>query len=99
MIRHIVTWKLTAADADERATAIDHFCSEFAGLPALVHEIKHLRVAHNVVDVPANDDLVLIVDFDDMHALEAYQAHPEHKRVAGVALSLAAKRSAIDFEV
>lgn len=99
MIRHIVTWKLKATDADERSIAIDHFCTEFAALPALVHEIKHLRVAHNVVDVPANADLVLIVDFDDVHALDAYQAHPDHQRAAVVARELATKISAIDFEV
>jgi len=99
MIRHIVIWTLKATEAQEKAAAIDRICTVLGSLPPLVPQIKHLRVAHNVAHHDVNQDVVLVVDFDSVADLDAYQEHPEHVKIVPVVRELTSARAAVDFEV
>lgn len=87
MLRHIVSWKLTAEDVPTKLEHSTSIAAELQSLVPLIPEIRSLSVASNVASVPGNWDLVLIADFDDESALVRYIEHPDHARVgAGIRL-------------
>jgi quinol monooxygenase YgiN len=98
-LRHVVSWKL----ADRDPAALDRDAARAAEalgtLPALVPGIRSFQVGRDVVRSARSHDLVLIADFDDRAALDAYDAHPEHQRVAALVRGLVASAASVDFEV
>lgn len=46
-----------------------------------------------------NYDLILIADYADMDALNAYIVHPEHKKVGEFMRGVRESRACIDFEI
>ncbi|WP_414171422.1 Dabb family protein [Clavibacter tessellarius] len=98
-LRHVVSWKL----ADRDPAALDRDAARAAEalgtLPALVPGIRSFQVGRDIVGSARSHDLVLIADFDDRAALDAYDAHPEHQRVAAVVRSLVSSAASVDFEV
>ncbi|MHB1170988.1 MAG: Dabb family protein [Lacisediminihabitans sp.] len=99
MIRHVVSWKLAAEDAATKLEQSAQIAAKLDALVPLVPQIRSLRVGSNVVDVDRNWDVVLIADYDDADALQAYQEHPEHLRAAAYIRSVAAELSCVDFIV
>lgn len=99
MIRHIVSWKLSASDAAAKAAAFTEIATALGALPALIPEIHTLRVAHNQVESESNWDVVLIADYDSFDDLAAYQVHPEHVKAAGVVRSHTSAKATVDFEL
>ena len=99
MIKHVVSWKLKATDEDSKAEA---FVTIATSLNALVHfipQIKALTVGRNVVSTDSNWDVVLVAQYESLDALEAYQVHPEHQRVASIIRELVADKVTVDFEL
>lgn len=99
MIRHIVGFKLaagTAAQREEHAKAVQ---TELETLPGLVPGIEALHVGIDQGILGGHWDAVLVSDFADNDALEAYQAHPEHVRVAGEISPLIADRCVVDYPI
>lgn len=99
MLRHVVSWKLTAEDARTRLAQIETITAALQSLPALVPSIRSLMVGSNVAYPESNWDLVLIADYDDLDGLEAYQVHPEHVAVTKIIGPLVSQRSNVDFLV
>ena len=99
MIRHIVTWKLSATDDAGKAAAFTEIAEALGALPALIPEIQTLRVNHNQAFFDSNWDVVLVADYNTFDDLAAYQVHPEHVKAAAVVRSHVAERSSIDFEL
>ena len=99
MLRHIITWKLTAADTGAKLEDAATIAAALQGLVSLIPEIRGLTVARNVVSLDTNWDLVLVADYDDEEALRTYLDHPEHRRVVGIIRPLVAERAAVDFLV
>jgi hypothetical protein len=99
MIRHIVTWKLTAGDAAAKAHAFNQLTEGFGALPAVIPEIKHLSLGRDLDETNGNWDVVLIVDFASTADLAVYQSHPQHNSVKQIVRSVTGDRSAIDFEL
>jgi hypothetical protein len=99
MLRHVVSWKLGAADDDSRRRDIATITEALQSLPPLIPEIRSLHVGPNVAYPETNWDVVLIADYDDVDALEQYQKHPEHVKVAQIIGPLVAQRSTVDFLV
>ena len=99
MLRHVVSWKLKAESAADKATASDAVISQLESLPAQISEILSLTVGTNVAYPESNWDLVLIADYEDAAALERYQVHPAHKAVVEVISPLFAARANVDFLV
>ena len=98
MIRHVVSWKLTAEDPSEKHEVSQRIRTLLEDLRGPIPQIKQLEVSENAVISPANWDLILIADYDSADDLEVYLRHPEHLRVAAVINSLVAARSSVDFE-
>jgi hypothetical protein len=98
-IRHVVAWKLAAADAATRAEQAAEISRLLHTLPSLVPEIRDLEVGINALELEGNFDVVLIADFDDEDALQRYGAHPEHQKVASYIHSVVADRTAVDYRV
>jgi hypothetical protein len=99
MIRHIVTWKLTAQNEPDKSAAFDAIAGAFRALPALIPAVKSLQLGLDVGETASNWDVALLVDFDSTSDLEAYQAHPEHEKVKTIVRSLTSERASIDFEL
>jgi Stress responsive A/B Barrel Domain len=99
MIRHIISWKLKATDAEGKASAFAALAEAFNSLPAVIPEIRSLHLCRDLDETEGNWDVVLIVDYADTASLEAYQVHPEHQRVKAIVGPLVGERSAVDFEL
>ena len=99
MIRHIVTFRLSAADAETRAAQATEAARRLNALHGIVPTLRAMQAGANVLYPDANWDLVLIADFDDEAGLDAYQVHPAHEEVAAYIGTIRAERAAVDIEI
>ena len=99
MIRHIVSWKLKAADPEARTVSAAEIAEALEGLIPVVPEIVALAVSRDVALNEKNHDLVLVADFASLEDLEAYLVHPAHIRAAGVIGARVSARACVDVEV
>lgn len=100
IVRHVVMWRLREdACGNGRRACAEQLARELGGLRDLVPGI--LRIEAGVDrDCPGDGyDVVLVSDFPDWEALEAYQRHPEHERVRRLIAGAAESRSAVDYEI
>ncbi|MBV0893979.1 Dabb family protein [Microbacterium sp. NC79] len=98
-IRHVVTWRLAAADEADRAAHADEIVRRLTNLVGVVPSILSLTAGAESLYVGTNWDVVLIADFADQEGLEAYQVHPAHKEAGAFIRSVVADRVAVDFHV
>ena len=99
MLKHIVMWRLKdSAEGRTRAQNAIHAKELLDLLPYRIKEIKSLEVGINVLKTPTSYDLVLIVEFANVLDLQAYQAHPEHVKVADYLLKVRETRAVVDYE-
>ncbi|MCT9820731.1 Dabb family protein [Microbacterium sp. W1N] len=98
-IRHIVAWKMAAEDAGTRAEQAAEVARRLHALVGVVPSIRTLSAGPNVAYPEGNADVAVVIDFDDLAGLDAYQTHPAHQETAGYIRSVAGGRLAVDFEV
>ncbi|WEK62189.1 MAG: Dabb family protein [Candidatus Microbacterium colombiense] len=98
-IRHVVSWKLTAEDADVRREQAHEVARRLNGLKAQITQIQSITAGANIAYPEANWDVTLVADFATLEALEEYQVHPAHVEVAGFVRSVVASRASVDFEI
>ena len=100
MIRHVVVWKLKAeaegASSSENAKKMKQKLESLVGQ---VPEIKRLEFRINGLANPTNADVMLVVDLVDWAALDRYQKHPAHVKVAEFVGKVKETRVAVDFEL
>lgn len=97
MIKHIVMFKLKeAANTSDVLSEVQRRLSAFTdGIPTL----RSLDVGINSPQAnPANCELVLICEFDDMAGLEEYRVHPVHVAFGKFITPLREQRTCIDYE-
>lgn len=99
MIRHVVTWKLAAEDAGERAAQAIEVARRLNALDGVVPQLRSISAGANAAYPDTNWDVTLVADFDSIAALEEYQVHPAHEEVVAYVRSVVASRAAVDFEV
>lgn len=100
MVRHVVMWRL--ADEAAGAAKMHNVARIKDGLEVLVGQIEgliSLEVGINAIELPGNYDIVLIADFQDEAALERYQVHPEHVKVADFIKRVRLERVAVDYVI
>jgi hypothetical protein len=101
MIKHIVFFGL--ADNAEGKSKIENaeiIKYELENLKNLIPEIKMIEVGINEPNAPkTNFDIALYSKFESVEALDIYQEHPEHKRVAEFIGKVRTSRAAVDYEV
>ncbi|CAH0159124.1 Dabb family protein [Microbacterium foliorum] len=99
MIRHIVSWKLAAEDADVRAEQASEVARRLNALDGVVPQLRSISAGANVAYPDTNWDVTLVADFDSIAALEEYQVHPAHEEVVAYVRSVVAARAAVDIEI
>lgn len=98
-IRHVVSWKLAAEDADERAAQASEVARRLNALEGVVPQILSISAGANAILPDVNWDVVLVADFASVDALDEYQVHPAHLEAAGYIRSVVGARVAVDFEI
>ena len=98
MIRHIVTWKLSADDPEQRAADAAGIKAGLEALVGIVDGLSHLEVGVDVGMIANNWDVVLISEFDDNAALEGYQIHPDHLTVSAWIKTVVSDRVCVDYD-
>lgn len=99
MIRHVVSWKLAAADDALRVEQAAEIARRLNALDGVVPELLSISAGANAAYPDANWDVALVADFASVAAIEAYQVHPAHEEVAAFIRSVVSSRVAVDFEV
>jgi phenylalanyl-tRNA synthetase alpha subunit len=101
MIKHIVFFGL-AENAEGKSKAENSQIIK-SGLESLIHvipEIKKIEVGINYPCAPkTNYDIALYTEFDSFEAVDIYQEHPAHKKVAAYIGKVKISRAAVDYEV
>jgi len=99
VVKHIVLWRLKpeahGRPAAENARAIKQ------KLEALRGRIPGLLAIEVGLDFSRTDnscDLALYSEFESRAALDAYQAHPDHKAVMTFILEARSERHLVDYE-
>ncbi|MDO9404468.1 MAG: Dabb family protein [Polaromonas sp.] len=92
MIKHIVMWKL------KKSTDAQSFRNQLETCRGIVPGMMLFEVATRTPALEANCDVVLYSVFADEAALESYQSHPQHLRVADALGALNASYSVLDYE-
>lgn len=90
MLRHIVMWKFRPGTETER----DLFLTGLQGLYGAIPELKSCQVLRGMEG--SDYDAVLISEFADQAALEAYKNDPRHKAVSALCKSIRTGRAAVD---
>lgn len=97
MIRHIVTWRLAAEDAQQRADDARGIKERLEALRGVV-PAERIEVGIDLGEVEGNWDVVLVSDFATAADLAAYQEHPRHREVLPFMRSVTSARSCVDYE-
>ncbi|MBO9626180.1 MAG: Dabb family protein [Microbacterium sp.] len=99
MIRHVVSWKLAAEDADVRAEQAAEVARRLLALDGVVPQLQSISAGANAAYPDANWDVTLVADFASIDDLEQYQVHPAHEEVVAYVRSVVSGRVAVDFEL
>lgn len=100
MVKHIVFWKLRE-QAQGRAAAQNAVLlkERLEALRGEVPGLIHLEVGMDISRTDASADVALYSEFEDMAALEVYQAHPAHQTVVAFANEVREDRLVVDYEL
>lgn len=94
MIRHICMFTLK----EDRGANAAEFCRRAEALKA-IPTVRSFAVVRNDPRTPAsNYDVSLIIDFDDVAGLNAYQTSPEHVAFGQFVGTIRIDRACIDYE-
>jgi len=101
MIVHIVFWKLheqglNGKSRQENATEMKRL---FAELKPKIPGLLRCEIHTDVLHTPDSVDVVLYSEFESMAALDAYQPHPEHKKIIEFLKDVRYERRVVDYEV
>ena len=100
MLKHVVMWKLKPeAEGNDRSTNARLMKEELDALQGLVPGMLSLEVGFDLGIDASGYDVILYTEFENQAALEAYQAHPEHKAVFPFIGAVRESRVALDYEV
>lgn len=101
MIKHIVFFGLAEnAEGKSKEENAQFIKFELENLIHLIPEIKSIEVGINLPNAPkTNYDVALYSEFESMEAVEIYQEHPSHKRVAAYIGKVRTTRAAVDYKV
>ena len=101
MIKHIVFFSFVDSyEGMNKNEIAQEIKTQLEALQDLVPQLRKIEVGINLADAPVgNYDLVLYTEFDTMADLDAYQIHPEHKRVAAFIGKVKSQRACVDYQI
>jgi quinol monooxygenase YgiN len=97
MIRHVAMFRFKPGVTDEqREAAREALMTNATHCPT----VRGYTVGLDLGRKPANWDMVLVADFDDLEGMEAYSTHPHHNKIAkqNDALTQADVTARVQFE-
>jgi len=95
MLQHYVLLKYRDGTSSAH---IESFCERMRALRAAIAEIRHLEIGRDELHDTRSWDVVLIMQFESVAALRAYQRHPAHRVVMAFNDPFVADLAAVDFE-
>ena len=100
MVKHIVMFKFAEEKEGRSAKENAALAKEMLdALQGVVPTLKSSKISLNSENAnPANFELVLETEFDDMEGLSAYAVHPEHVKVVNFIKSVMVSRACVDYE-
>lgn len=97
MVKHIIIWKLKEEIDQESVKA--EIKRELEGLVGKIEGLLEMKIMIEGYACSAGD-LLMDSTFESKAALDAYQAHPAHQKIAnGLVRPNAAARLSFDYEV
>lgn len=96
MIKHIVMWKLKEENKMDSAQKIK---KDLEALKGVIKGLNEIEVGIDFNKSDAAYDVVLYSTFDTKEDLNAYQIHPEHKKVGAFVAQVKVERIVVDYEV
>jgi hypothetical protein len=100
VLRHIVMWKLKEhAEGASRAENAQKLKAKLETCRSIVKGQGHFEVGTGQPGYEATYDVVLVSDFDDKAALQAYIDHPKHVALKEFIATIREARQCIDYEV
>jgi antibiotic biosynthesis monooxygenase (ABM) superfamily enzyme len=99
MIRRIVLWRVRGDTAEQREQHAQEIKTTLEALRGKIPGMLHIEVGLNFNPSQDASDVVLIVEFDDMAALERYKNHPEHDKLKPRVGVLRTERRVVDYEI
>ena len=100
MIKHIVMWQLKdAAEGADKATNALKIKTLLESCKDLVPGILKLEVALAQAGLECTSDVVLYMEFDSAHSLDAYQDHPHHVAMKTFIGAVRESRQCMDYLV
>jgi hypothetical protein len=100
MLRHIVMWKLKeTAEGADRAENATKLKATLETCRSIVEGQGHFEVGIGQAFAASTFDVVLVSDFDDSAALDAYQKHPKHVAIKDFVGAVTEGRQCVDYEV
>ena len=94
MLIHIVCWKYKAETDVETRNEHRH---KLLALPSMIENIKSFDVGADILHLERSFDTGLVAHFPDRAALDHYNDHPEHQKVAAMGKLIAEKVVSVDF--
>ncbi len=101
MIKHIVFFALSdQAEGKTKLENASYIKQELENLSKFIPEIQKIEVGINIPNAPKTDfDIALYSEFESFDALNNYQIHPMHLKVAAYITKVKTNRAAVDYEV
>lgn len=94
MLQHYVFLKFRDGTTAEH---VESFCERILALPRSIAEIRHLEIGRDELRDDRSWDLALIMRFESVDALRAYQRHPDHRAVMAFNDPFVADMGSVDF--
>ncbi|MBN1237632.1 MAG: Dabb family protein [Gammaproteobacteria bacterium] len=94
MLQHYVFLRYRQGTKAEHIAA---FCERLLALRGSIGEIRRLEIGRDELHDARSWDLVLIMAFDSVEALRAYQRHPEHRALMAFNDPFVADVASVDF--
>ena len=94
MLKHYVFLRYRPDTSAEHVAA---FCERMLALRGSIGEIRSLEIGRDELRDARSWDVVLIMAFDSVDALRAYQRHPAHQAVMAFNDPFVADVASVDF--
>jgi hypothetical protein len=94
MLQHLVFLRYHAGTSADHIAA---FCERMLALRGAIDEIRSLEIGRDELHDARSWDLVLIMAFESVSALRAYQRHPAHQAVMAFNAPFVADVASVDF--
>ena len=94
MLIHIVCWKYKP---ETEARTRDEHRTKLRALPSMIANIASFDVGADILHLERSFDTGLVAHFPDREALDHYNDHAQHKKVAALGKQIAEKVVSVDF--